>query len=1348
MSDYTIHKALSPRVAVLSSLDVDRLVQLNGLPHLAALLRPFESSVERLSVRTSQLETRLCQRFPLRFDPYSTFDVPTNPTDAARVSEELLDRVTAHISSNAKSWDASVQAESGSAESPASQRSLSIEKQTPWFADFCDAVLQQRFISRHETFGHPVAVLLAVSSASPDPMNDFAQLYETVSSSSAFEAHPYLDPNILRYYLLLHDVRTSGPDLGPSLDLLNNVKKTYGLHCCLLPINSAEEGSHVSEELQHLWDEPWMQNKAAAADGFAPPTTIGRHLDGEDVKRLKGFIRELTAQSIVPFMERCVQQWNEQLANSRKGLTNRLFGASRKFFGAAKANAPSSANPGYNTQHDFYPFASVEAQTRRLADFAFTIRDYKLAAAMYDLGRKDFSSDRAWRHSAGATEMFGLSHLMLMYTSRTPPIDVDSYLSQACHEYSLKPGAENSPLRATLLYYEAYRALDYYRPAPAALRRMANTSEEVFGALLLEQAAMADLRRKPEPALRKCALYLVMAGHRYHACGQKPLSLRCYAQAAALYRGKSWTLIENHLERELGMQAYNGGDANGAVDHLSTLLRPGPCSAEEHEQWLKDLLTAYKYAGAEGSPKPVVQLQQPTFDPKSATIRIDDASTSQSGSLVAPAVWSNLETVFLEIGFPQQAGSGSKAGGRKRPSTLLSSRSNRIAVGATFWLDLVVENPLNVSIDLTAIRPRVRPEPRAAKMGGDDADGAQVEPETSIEADDIGTLTLGPREARRLSIPIRVGEVGTFRVTHVSFILADELPFDQALEKRGKRLTATKEQRLQPTYALDESLRLTVHEPEPAVSAHLVSPPTTLLLGEECRVELRVGNAGLTDVQDVRILCNQPDSAAALLGAAEAVGAETADSLTLANDLKPSAIQILVERGERLSAGEERSVTMLLRGTRPGIVELAWLLVFADKEGNFYTSRLSHRFEVEPSLEVTLHSRPSQGLGCSYDLVMDVTNASLGETLTVTGVSFVGPNWRISKEQNPPFEPASLEPWQASRLHAVVERQQADSDHVSSMAFTVDRLKTMLQNREVPSRQGPPPTKLRISGSGEETGLVGDGSPFCLREARLRWRRATLASQFGALSEVDRSNAFLLYEPNDVDAIVHWKSAGAGQSMRRGHLCIFGLGLGPLKNELRALGDSEAGGGSAIRSMYAQTVKERAFILQNVLSSRLAKDEAPVVVDMRFAESTSSPSVARLRLPARLEVKIQLRNMSDSLVVGYELQLDRRSSTRPASDVGAPTGTSDEVEARARWIGRQTLRGQLAPGSGVELRAHVRVECAGVARLGEYTLCTTCFEADAMGDGGALPDAEAACSRFTQHLDAGSSLLLVEEEEG
>ncbi len=267
MSDLRIHAALSPRVAVLSSPDVDRVIQLNGIPDLPTLLRPFESSVERLSVRTSQLETRICDRFPLRFDPYSLFNPDAaraisssysqalpRPSAVGRSTEELLDRVNQLIAINIKKWDAQVPRP---APAPTTEKKIeaqptkdnegeddddrskaepldealvklqrgSMDEVSPWFAAVQQLVFGQRSIAKHESFGHPVAVLLAVSSASPDPMNDFAKLYETSTQTSPFPAHPYINPDTLKYYVLIHDVRTSGSDLTASKEILEQIKR-------------------------------------------------------------------------------------------------------------------------------------------------------------------------------------------------------------------------------------------------------------------------------------------------------------------------------------------------------------------------------------------------------------------------------------------------------------------------------------------------------------------------------------------------------------------------------------------------------------------------------------------------------------------------------------------------------------------------------------------------------------------------------------------------------------------------------------------------------------------------------------------------------------------------------------------------------------------------------------------------------------------------------------------------------------------------------------------------------------------------------------------------------------------
>jgi hypothetical protein len=73
-------------------------------------------------------------------------------------------------------------------------------------------------------------------------------------------------------------------------------------------------------------------------------------LNAEDTQRLAALVRELVVQSLVPWMEARVREWNEVYLANRRGITGRLFGAGRKLFGSRPASpAPGTAAAGYNT---------------------------------------------------------------------------------------------------------------------------------------------------------------------------------------------------------------------------------------------------------------------------------------------------------------------------------------------------------------------------------------------------------------------------------------------------------------------------------------------------------------------------------------------------------------------------------------------------------------------------------------------------------------------------------------------------------------------------------------------------------------------------------------------------------------------------------------------------------------------------------------------------------------------------------------------------------------------------------------------------------------------------------------
>lgn len=50
---------------------------------------------------------------------------------------------------------------------------------------------------------------------------------------------------------------------------------------------------------------------------------------------------------------------------------------------------------------------------RKLADYAFMIRDYKFAQAIYDTVRRDYATDKAYKYHAGSLVITSLRPIKL-----------------------------------------------------------------------------------------------------------------------------------------------------------------------------------------------------------------------------------------------------------------------------------------------------------------------------------------------------------------------------------------------------------------------------------------------------------------------------------------------------------------------------------------------------------------------------------------------------------------------------------------------------------------------------------------------------------------------------------------------------------------------------------------------------------------------------------------------------------------------------------------------------------------------------------------------------------------------
>lgn len=141
-------------------------------------------------------------------------------------------------------------------------------------------------------------------------------------------------------------------------------------------------------------------------------------------------------------MERSISTWNEQILSRRRGLSGRFMSLSKRWtpFGSSRnsASASPSSNSNYDSLQGFYRPDAPEAIMRRLADYCFMLRDWKLALSTYDILRTDFQNDKAWRHYAGANEMAALSALMAPtpMSSKNRSENIDTWIEAASYSYT------------------------------------------------------------------------------------------------------------------------------------------------------------------------------------------------------------------------------------------------------------------------------------------------------------------------------------------------------------------------------------------------------------------------------------------------------------------------------------------------------------------------------------------------------------------------------------------------------------------------------------------------------------------------------------------------------------------------------------------------------------------------------------------------------------------------------------------------------------------------------------------------------------------------------------------------
>ena len=304
--------------------------------------------------------------------------------------------------------------------------------------------------------------------------------------------------------------------------------------------------------------------------------------------------------------------WNDQVASRRRGISGRFMSLSKRWtgFGSGRGSSPlgapgstSSSGNNFDPVHGYYPPETPEATMRRLADYAFMLRDWKLSQSTYELLRTDFGNDKAWRYHAGANEMAAISMLLIPQASslRNRSDALDQMLDTASYSYLSRCSNTYGAFRCLILAVEllrtrgaaaaeeaakwAMRLLEFAILSPIAevlvMERVAECYKSRLGAGTHEWG----LRR------RKAAFWCVLASDawlRLERDSQAKLRLQ---DASALYRrlepysrALPFADMRNFWEYLESVLRSRNGNSGAGEEETAENLGPGSLVGEQNAQ--------------------------------------------------------------------------------------------------------------------------------------------------------------------------------------------------------------------------------------------------------------------------------------------------------------------------------------------------------------------------------------------------------------------------------------------------------------------------------------------------------------------------------------------------------------------------------------------------------------------------------------------------------------------------------------------------------------------------------------------------------------------------------------------
>lgn len=926
----------SPVISVLSSPDCDRIVGKNNLT-LTELLQPFTKLLTDVTLKDPEGHNHGLQAFCVAFQ-----DFKKDPTRLIN-QKLMLDLVD------------------GCTEEPLVSRTfpngqtLEAPGFTPWFDIWTKLFVHSIPAVEHEYLRHHLGCVFAISSTCESPLAQIQSLVEQQSKHQTDKPNAYpqfASPNILKYYLLVHDVYEATE--AQAQGVLVQMQDAFGsANCHMLQINSRKSQSEVanpalvdywlglghrfcnidarregvgptiittgvtvptidskeekegqgdSEKVEPTMAHPLAQTEkpespippvtAMSANQLKPVTTenIALFLTSNDIDRIRILVREFCIKGLIPYAERQMRQLSEIVTNRK---SRSLFSGAKRWFGQNKPGTTAGTSVVYSKE-------APELQMRKLGDFYFMFKLYKPAYNCFHSVKRDFQSDEAWNYYAGVAEMCALSQFMQNDSTKKYP---SHYMEDSINKYLQVCQMPEFAVRATLFDALCLKFQGLFLEAAGSYIRLTNESKDLRSSLLLEQAAYCYLLASP-PSIRKYAFHIILSGYRFSKSGQKRHSSRAYRQGFQIYQGQGWGLSEDHILYTLGHQSLLLKDYVTASQLFNQLLLMPQDYLPSLQQMchLREFFIVHHMKEKE-SKRQSAEITIPKFQVQDCVLDLSQVGESYDRLCEANPKdsFQRLERVFLErISGHEVMFLSHTCQSVFSPLSYVNIVPQSV-VGEPIRLMVPVSNPFLTTLLLKKIHLlwRFSPEDQSESVSND-----KVDPNSDavVKTEVLDSMTLEKGKVCIVDLKLTVLKPGVLCITGLEYGLKAQFPQSEATDYiirgrqyftlKGPRLSSTKEHKTKVIYGPDHRLQVTIRPGQPRLEMSL-DLPKSIHQGEIRTLKLSLKNSGLEPMANLYLVSQNPG-----MFSFGKVGKGQTSSLFECPVIQDSALKVLNDNGQ------------------------------------------------------------------------------------------------------------------------------------------------------------------------------------------------------------------------------------------------------------------------------------------------------------------------------------------------------------------------------------------------------------------------------------------------------------------